>query len=90
MILPPLRDDLRLFAAAPERDGSPAWVIQDPVRNRFFRIGWLEFEMLTRWDAGSPEALAEQISAQSPLAPSADDVASLVEFLARNNHFPVE
>jgi putative peptide zinc metalloprotease protein len=84
VILPPLRDDLRLFAAAPERDGSPAWVIQDPVRNRFFRIGWLEFEMLTRWDAGSPEALAEQISAQSPLAPSADDVASLVEFLARN------
>jgi len=84
VILPPLRDDLRLFAAAPERDGSPAWVIQDPARNRFFRIGWLEFEMLTRWDAGSPEALAEQISTESPLAASAEDVASLVDFLARN------
>lgn len=84
MILPPLRDDLRLFAAAPERDGSPAWVIQDPTRNRFFRIGWLEFELLARWNTGDADALAQQVSAESPLAVSADDVASLVEFLARN------
>jgi len=84
VILPPLRDDLRLFAAAPERDGSPAWVIQDPARNRFFRIGWLEFELLARWDAGSADVLAERVSVESPLAVSAEDVASLVEFLARN------
>ncbi len=84
MILPPLRDDLRLFAAAPERDGSPAWVIQDPTRNRFFRIGWLEFELLARWDTGNADALAERVSAESPLAVSTEDVASLVEFLARN------
>ena len=83
-MLPPLRDDLRLFAAAPERDGSPAWVIQDPARNRFFRIGWLEFELLARWNAGSPDALARQVSAESPLAVGADDVTSLVEFLVRN------
>jgi len=84
VILPPLRDDLRLFAAAPERDGSPAWVIQDPTRNRFFRIGWLEFELLARWDTGDAAALAQQVSAESPLIVGVDDVASLVEFLARN------
>lgn len=84
MMLPPLRDDLRLFAAAPERDGSPAWVIQDPARNRFFRIGWLEFELLARWDAGDAAALAQQVSSESPLAVSDEDVQSLVEFLARN------
>jgi putative peptide zinc metalloprotease protein len=84
MMLPPLRDDLRLFAAAPDHDGSPAWVIQDPARNRFFRIGWLEFELLARWDAGDAAALAQQVSAESPLAAGDDDVVSLVEFLARN------
>jgi len=84
MMLPPLRDDLRLFAAAPERDGSPAWVIQDPARNRFFRIGWLEFELLARWDAGDAAALAQQVSSESPLSVSDEDVQSLVEFLARN------
>jgi putative peptide zinc metalloprotease protein len=84
VILPPLRDDLRLFPAAPERDGSPAWVIQDPARNRFFRIGWLEFELLARWDTGDANALAQQVSAESPLAVSTEDVESLVAFLAHN------
>ena len=83
-MLPPLRDDLRLYAAAPERDGSPAWVIQDPARNRFFRIGWLEFELLSRWGAPDAKALARQVCAESPLAVGVDDVAALVEFLGRN------
>ena len=39
--LPPLREELQLHAAAPYSDGSPAWVIQDPVNNRFYRIGYL-------------------------------------------------
>jgi putative peptide zinc metalloprotease protein len=24
-------------------------MIQDPVTNRFFRIGWLDFELLVHW-----------------------------------------
>ena len=44
----PLREDLRLHEAAPEGDGSPAWSIQDPLSNRFYRIGWFEFECLLR------------------------------------------
>lgn len=45
--LPSLRDDLRLLGTGAERDGSPGWTIFDPARNRFFRIGWLEFEPAT-------------------------------------------
>ena len=47
---PALRDDLRLSEASPGRNGEPAWVIQDIVVNRFYRIGWLEFECLLRWN----------------------------------------
>ena len=46
--VPALREDLQLFPAAANRDGSPAWMILDPVTNRFFRLGWLEFELLSR------------------------------------------
>ncbi|MEO8145610.1 MAG: hypothetical protein ABI654_15480, partial [Betaproteobacteria bacterium] len=49
--LPNLREDLRLYPGPPLRDGSPSWRILDPVRNSFFEIGWLEFEMLSRWSA---------------------------------------
>ena len=65
--LPPLREDLRLHEIAAGRDGAPAWSIQDPVTNRFYRIGWLEFECLLRWP-GDPAAIADDIARTTPLA----------------------
>ena len=68
---PALREDLQLFPAAANRDGSPAWMIQDPVGNRFFRIGWVEFEVLSRWALGEPARIAASISA-SPITTEAE------------------
>ncbi len=78
--LPPLREDLRIVESAPEADGSPAWVIQDPVVNRFYRIGWLEFECLLRW--GAPAAVvAAEIAANTPLQAEPGQVMALAAFL---------
>lgn len=79
--LPPLRTGLQLHPAAPHRDGSPAWTVQDPVSNQFLRIGWLEFELLLRWDLGSPQAVLEATARETPLAPTADELAALCEIL---------
>lgn len=81
--LPPLREDLRLHQAAAEKDGSPAWAIQDPVTNRFFRIGWLEFECLLRW-RGSPREIAQDIAANTPLAVDQEQVEAFARFLERH------
>lgn len=81
--LPALREDLRLMPAAANRDGSPAWMIQDPVGNRFFRIGWLEFALLTRWQLRTPKALLAAVRRETPLSPSEDELLELLEFLAR-------
>lgn len=83
-LLPPLREDLHLHEAAPERDGSPAWVIQDPIGNRFFRIGWLEFELLSHWRLRDPALVLAAIAAQGPLSPGAQDLAGFVAFLRRH------
>ncbi len=77
---PPLREDLRLSAAAHNADGTPAWVIQDAVTNRFFRIGWLEFECLLRWGQ-SPKQIALDISNTTALKPSVEQVVALQSFL---------
>lgn len=81
--LPPLREDLMLFAAAAHADGSPAWMIQDPVSNRFFRIGWLEFEFLQRWQS-DPEILLTQVKQETPLQADMDSLTALQQFLERN------
>ncbi|MBT2339796.1 MULTISPECIES: HlyD family efflux transporter periplasmic adaptor subunit [Pseudomonas] len=79
--LPAIREDLRLIPAATQRDGSPAWMIQDPVGNRFFTVGWLEFEMLSRWSLGNPTRLLDALAAQTPLQVSRAELASLLVFL---------
>ncbi len=48
VVLPPLREDLRLIAGASATDGSPTWGIVDPVRGKYFQIGWAAYQILSR------------------------------------------
>jgi putative peptide zinc metalloprotease protein len=83
--LPPIREDLRLYPGPAHADGSPSWRILDPVRNSFFEIGWLEFELLARWRGQrDPAALLEQVAAETRLQPSREELQELIDFLARN------
>ncbi len=83
-LLPALREDLKLFPAAANRDGSPAWMIQDPVTNRFFRIGWLEFELLSRWSLRAPQILLQTVAQETPLQPTTEDLSALVQFFRQH------
>ncbi|QAX85160.1 peptidase M50 [Pseudomonas sp. DTU12.3] len=81
--VPPLREDLRLSEAAHGSDGEPAWVIQDTVINRFYRIGWLEFECLLRWGQ-SPRTISEQIAEGTALKPDVEQVLDFRQFLEQH------
>ncbi|WP_066731343.1 site-2 protease family protein [Cupriavidus sp. D384] len=81
--LPPVRDDLRIFPGAAHTDGSPAWIIEDPVRNRHFRIGWLEFECLQRWHL-VPAVAARQIRESTPLHALSGQILAFAAFLQAN------
>jgi putative peptide zinc metalloprotease protein len=81
--LPPLREDLRLYPGPAHRDGSPGWRILDPVRNAFFDIGWLEFELLARWGRHRDvTSLIAAVTRETPIKPTAAEVMELIEFLA--------
>ncbi len=78
--LPPLREDLRFNETAATRNGEPSWVIQDTLVNRFYRIGWLEFECLLRWGQ-TPRQICAQVSAETALQPEVEQVLQLRQFL---------
>ncbi|GAA6132647.1 HlyD family efflux transporter periplasmic adaptor subunit [Halopseudomonas sabulinigri] len=80
---PPLRNDLRLSEAAPGSSGEPTWVIQDTVVNRFYRIGWLEFECLLRWEQ-TPRQICQQVSEQTSLRPDPAQILGLRQFLEQH------
>ncbi len=84
--LPPLREDLNLFPGAPGPGGTPAWLIHDRPRNRFFRLGWLESELLIRWASTADDrGLAERINRETTLHTDAGRVREMIEFLRHND-----
>lgn len=83
-VWPALREELQLRDAGINRDGSPAWHLNDPVRNLWFRLGWLEIEILKRWPLGKPQAIADDITAQTTLQVLPEDVDEFVGFLQQH------
>ena len=83
--LPPLREDLRFIAGASAADGSPTWVIVDPVRGKYFQIGWASYQILSRWAARPGEALLEEIHAETTCRATEQDVENLLRFLYTNH-----
>lgn len=83
--LPPLREELALHVGPPTGDGSPTWTLHDPASNRFFRIGWQEFEIISRWSLATPTRIAAAIGAETTWHP---DPADIIQFVAhlRQNH----
>lgn len=78
--LPPLREDLRLLPGPVSRGGAPTWTLHDPARHRFFRIGWLQFEILNRWGLGRSDAIADAIDAETTIRATEVDVRSFLRF----------
>jgi putative peptide zinc metalloprotease protein len=85
--LPPLRQDLALYPSDPAADGSPTWSLHDPAANRFYRLGWAAFEILSRWSLAAPAHIAAAVRAETTLAISEMDVLELAAMLQANHLF---
>lgn len=80
--LSPLRDELALEPGPRAADGAPSWTLHDPSSGRFFRLGWLEFEILSRWALGTPAAIVERIACETVLTPTPEEVEDFARFLS--------
>ncbi|MDR2839307.1 MAG: HlyD family efflux transporter periplasmic adaptor subunit [Azonexus sp.] len=82
--LPPLRPDLQILPAGHDRDGAPVWTLQDPVNNQFYRLGWVEFELLAHWSAGNVDEVLRQVAAATLLRPRREEIEALHQFLTQH------
>ncbi|MGE5469957.1 MAG: HlyD family efflux transporter periplasmic adaptor subunit [Bacteroidota bacterium] len=84
MAWPRLREELALYAGPNFPDGQPSWTLHDPVRNQFFRLDWLTFEILSNWSQGDPARIAYLVADSTTLHPEAEDVEAVAKFLLTN------
>jgi len=80
----PLREELTLHEAPPAENGAPTWSVQDPVRNVFFRLDWLAFEVVARWHLDDREAIARAVREETTLGCETADVDAVLKFLLDN------
>lgn len=84
LVVPPLREDLRLLPAGTDEYGAPCWTIHDPVRNRYFRIGYAAFEMLRRWSLRQGQAIIDRVCRDTVLTIDEASLNGLIKFLHGN------
>lgn len=72
------------------RDGQPSWTLHDPVRNLYFQLDWLTFEIVAHWSLGGMRAITDAICEETTLQPVVDDVQAVGKFLRANQlvHMP--
>jgi len=80
-VLPPLREEIGISRGPAALDGSPTWTLHDPAVNRFYRLGWPEFEIVSRWDSQDADELVARVNAETTLRIEPDDIEQMVRFL---------
>ena len=83
--LPRLRANLQFLRSTPTPDGQPTWTIVDPVRNRYFQIGWTAHQLLERWASGSIDRIIQSVQSDSTCRVTEQDVQDVITFLFANN-----
>ncbi|GJL62579.1 MAG: hypothetical protein NPIRA04_12330 [Nitrospirales bacterium] len=83
--LPPLRDDIQVVKGMPTLQGESTWTMIDPIRNTYFQIGWGAFQILSRWNAGTPEQLVKRVEAETTYPVIQEEVQAFIAFLYDNH-----
>lgn len=81
---PVLREDLTLYPGPISSNGSPTWTLHDPARNQYFAIDWITFEVISRLNLGSHEAILEAIAKETTLSLDEASIKNVMTFLDEN------
>jgi len=85
MIIPYLRQDLEIFRGNSREDGSPAWLLYDAVRNKYFTVGLTAFRLIKNWRGGEDiQNFEKKINTQG-IETTGDEIKSFIGFLQQNN-----
>ena len=85
MIIPHLRQDLEILRGNSREDGSPAWLLYDAIRNKYFTLGITAFRLIKNWRGGEDLEQFEKKINSDGIETNIDEIKSFVNFLQLNN-----
>ncbi|WP_445400284.1 HlyD family efflux transporter periplasmic adaptor subunit [Zobellella sp. An-6] len=85
VVLPALRQNLRLLPGAPDEDGAPRWLLFDAVRNKYFALSAEALYLVRHWQAGlAVEHFLLELK-QRGHDYAAEEVTAFIDFILSNN-----
>tara|TARA_B100000575_G_C23126692_1_gene652884 strand:+ start:535 stop:2640 length:2106 start_codon:yes stop_codon:yes gene_type:complete len=85
MIIPYLREDLEILRGNSREDGSPAWLLYDALRNKYFTLGLTAFKLIKNWSGGDDIKNFEKKINQEGIETNSDEIKQFIDFLQLNN-----
>lgn len=82
--LPKLRQGITCTFNDYDIHGRPHWMINDASRNKFFIIGWAEYQIFQQWHLGKVDAIVEAINEKTTLNISPAEIENFYLFLKNN------
>lgn len=80
--LPSLREDLKILRGGTSYSGAPTWIVQDPLRGKFFRITFEIFQLLSLWNTSrSLQRLGAAVEARFGRTVEPDEVGAVLRLL---------
>lgn len=84
LFLPRLRQDLQILPSSTDSSGQPSWLLFDPLRNKYFKMGTRALAILRHWRDGiNISQLLDELHQQG-LASTQDEVLKFIHFLTVN------
>lgn len=85
VILPKIRDDLKLLETSVAEDGSKRWLLFDPIQNKYFNIGIDTFDLISNWQSDIELEEFIKILEQKDYEIDTESLQTFVDFLINNN-----
>ena len=85
MLLPFIRQDLKIINGSAKEDGSPSWLLYDSLRHKYFVLTKTTLILLKNWVGGEKvDALIKKIE-DLKLSINERDIEDFIQFLDINN-----
>lgn len=81
---PVLRQELTIHRGPPDENGASTWTLHDPVRNQYFSLDWISFNILSRWHLGGIDPIKDAVHQLTPIHLEDQDIQTVLEFLEAN------
>ena len=85
IILPKIRNDLKLLETSVAEDGSKKWLLFDPIQNKYFDIGIDAFELISNWKADIAIEEFLEILENKNYHIDKESLQIFIDFLSNNN-----